>query len=195
MLRLGLGWLLVLSGAMTCATRLNAQTPFGQPYQQPYNAGGFTRPPMLSPYLNLARGANPVASYLYGSRLTNPNPYGLVPQAQPQVGNFAGGFLPQAQIPVEAAQDQQFLPGGVPIRLASPAHPVSYGNQFAGHGNYFSVYATNVPRGGAATTFPRPQSATNGLGTINLQQRSSGLGNQQPTAPAGGRRPTITALP
>lgn len=147
----------------------------------------------LSPYLNLLRGSNPATNYYYGVRPGLPtgglNTFGQTPQYQPQVGPMYGGFLPQSQTPYDATA-QSYEPGGQPIRLNSPAHPVLFGNQFANHGSYFNVYAQNINRSGFAggQQQQRPMQSVQGLGNVN---------RAGPPAPGAGQRkpPTINAYP
>lgn len=147
----------------------------------------------LSPYLNLLRGANPATNYYYGVRPGLPtgglNTFGQTPQYQMPVGPQFGGFLPQSQIPYDA-NAQSYEPGGQPIRLNSPAHPVLFGNQFANHGSYFNVYAQNINRAGFAGGQQRPMQSVQGLGNVNRARAAASA------APAAGRKPpTINAYP
>lgn len=146
----------------------------------------------LSPYLNLFRGANPATNYYYGVRPGLPsggqNNFGQTPNYFPQNNNSQySGFLPQAQMPYDPSA-QAYEPGGQPILLSSPGHPVLYGNQFPNHGTYFNVYAQNVNRTGYVGGQPRPMQSLQGLGNVN-RARSA--------LPATGPRrpPTINAYP
>jgi hypothetical protein len=145
----------------------------------------------LSPYLNLLRGGNPAANYYYGVRPGLPsggaNIFGQVPQYQNPVGPQFGGFLPQSQIPYDPTA-KAYEPGGQPIRLNSPAHPVLFGNQYPNHGTYFNVFAQNVNRAGYAGGGQPPAQSVQGLGTVNRSRSAA------PTT--GPRRPpTINAFP
>lgn len=98
----------------------------------------------LSPYLNLARGGNAATNYYYGVRPGTPaggvNVFGQAPLYQPFVGANAGGFLPQSAQPNDGTANA-FDTGGKAIVLRSPSHAAVFGNTFAGHGSFASVYA------------------------------------------------------
>lgn len=130
----------------------------------------------LSPYLNLLRGGNPAANYYYGVRPGLPsggvNIFGQVPVVQPPVGPQYGGFLPQSQIPYDPTS-QAYEPGGQPVRLNSPAHPVLFGNQFPNHGTYFNVFAQNINRSGYVGGSQPPRQSVQGLGTVNRGQSAA----------------------
>jgi hypothetical protein len=135
----------------------------------------------LSPYLNLLRGTgNPGVNYYYGVRPGLPtgglNTFGQVPPVQQPVGPQFGGFLPQSQIPYDPA-GQTYEPGGQPVRLNSPSHPVVFGNQYPAHGGFSSVYAQNVSRTGFVGQ--RPAQSVAGLGTVNRGRAAA------PMPPAG----------
>lgn len=122
----------------------------------------------LSPYLNLLRGSNPAVNYYYGARPGLPtggvNIFGQAPPYQPFVGVMGGGFLPQAQIPSDEttpAYDQ----GGRPVALRSASHPVIFGNQFASHGSFASVYANNQNRNAVTPAAGQHSSSVHGVGT------------------------------
>lgn len=127
----------------------------------------------LSPYLNLLRGGNPGVNYYYGVRPGLPSggatPFGAAPNYAPmystQAGTAAGGFLPQAAIPYDPNRPE-FESGGQPIELRSAGHPVLYGNQFAGHGSYASVYAGAINRSGFLPG-GQQRPALGGLGAAN----------------------------
>lgn len=145
----------------------------------------------LSPYLNLLRGSNPATNYYYGVRPGLPsggqNIFGQTPAYQMPGGQQFGGFLPQSQTPYDP-DARAYEPGGQPIRLNSPAHPVVFGNAYPQHGSYFNVYAQNINRAGYAGGQPPAQQSLQGLGTV---------GRGRPSAPAAGPRrpPTINAFP
>ena len=173
----------------------SASPAFGQPGALPpnYAPNFFNRAQQpLSPYLNLLRGSNPATNYYYGVRPGLPtggqNTFGQTPQYQPQVGPQFGGFLPQSQIPYDA-NAQTYEPGGRPIRLNSPAHPVLFGNQFANHGSYFNVYAQNINRGGFAGGQGQPMQSVQGLGNVNRARTAA------PAAAGPRKPPTINAYP
>ena len=139
----------------------------------------------LSPYLNLLRGSgNPGVNYYYGVRPGLPsgglNNFGQAPPIQQPVGPQYGGFLPQSQIPYDPTA-QSYEPGGQPIRLNSPGHPVLFGNQYPTHGGFSSVYAQNVNRAGFAGG-QRPAQSIAGLGNVNRGRAAIPM-------PAAGRRP------
>ncbi|QEL13345.1 hypothetical protein [Limnoglobus roseus] len=156
-----------------------AAAQYGYPQGGGYGGGGYqnygpnpynraNQP--LSPYLNLNRGANPATNYYYGVRPGLPtgglNTFGQVPPIQNPVGPQYGGFLPQSQIPYDPA-GQTYEPGGVPVRLNSPGHPVLFGNQFANHGSFSSVYAQNINRSGFGSQQRQSGQSISGLGNAN----------------------------
>jgi hypothetical protein len=128
----------------------------------------------LSPYLNLLRNGNPAVNYFYGVRPGLPSGgQPLQGTAYPQpVGPAAGGFLPQAAVPYDP-NGPQFETGGQPVQLRPAGHPAFYGNQFAGHGSYQSVFVGSVNRGGFL-----PGGGGSAQGVPNAQQRAAlgGLG-------------------
>src|SRR5262245_28524375 len=118
----------------------------------------------LSPYLNLYRGVNPGVNYYYGVRPGLPtggvNVFGQAPMYQPFVGAAAGGFLPQAALP----NDFPFDTAGKPVVLRSPSHPIAFGNQFANHGSFASVYAGVMNRAGQLPGGGLQRSTAQGVG-------------------------------
>ncbi len=139
----------------------------------------------LSPYLNLLGNNNPAANYYYGVRPGLPsggqNIFGQTPNYFQQNNQQQySGFLPQSQIPYDPALGS-YEPGGQPIRLNSPGHPILFGNQYPNHGTYFNVYAPNINRTGYQAGQPRPMQSLQGLGNVSRSQPAM--------APAGQRRP------
>jgi hypothetical protein len=64
MIRVVAMWVLAVGSLVTLnAQYAAAQAPY--PPTQP-NTSGYTRPPVLSPYLNLLRGGSPSANFFYG---------------------------------------------------------------------------------------------------------------------------------
>jgi len=128
----------------------NGFTPNPQPLNYLPNFYNRSNQP-LSPYLNLMRGNNPGVNYYFGTRPGTPaggvNAFGQAPPYQPFVGAMNGGFLPQSNMPNDGSGNT-YEPGGKPITLRSASHPVLFGNQFATHGSYASVYASAINRSG-----------------------------------------------
>lgn len=131
----------------------------------------------LSPYLNLLRGGSVPVNYYYGVRpglpsggMTNAANVGGYGQA----GSNAGGFLPQANIAYDP-NAPLFEIGGQPVQMRSAAHPALYGNQFAGHGGFQSVYAQNVNRSGFQPGFGLGGAARPALGGLGGMTRGTGV--------------------
>jgi hypothetical protein len=120
----------------------------------------------LSPYLNLLRG-NPAVNYYYGARPGLPtggvNVFGQAPPYQPFVGVMGGGFLPQSRLQNDGTTPA-YEPGGKPITLPSASHPIIFGNTFANHGGFASVYASAMSRAGMPPS-GQQRSSAQGVGS------------------------------